>query len=69
MTEAPILVRPHSSYQHEALLYRGIDAFLAGTVGFVRDGLASEQPVMVVVAEPRLGALREALGADARGSE
>jgi len=39
MTEGPILVRPHSSYQHEALLYRGVDAFLAGTVGFVRDGL------------------------------
>jgi len=66
MTEGPILVRPHSSYQHEALLYRGVDAFLAGTVGFVRDGLASEQPVMVVVAEPRLGELRAALGRDAQ---
>ena len=66
MTEAPILVRPHSSFQHEALLYRSIDAFLAGTVGFVRDGLASEQPVMVVLAEPRLGELREALGVDAQ---
>ena len=65
MTEGPILVRPHSNYQHEALLYRGMDAFLAGTVGFVRDGLASDQPVMVVLAEPRLGELREALGDDA----
>ena len=64
MTEGPILVRPHSSYQHEALLYRGMDAFLAGTVSFVQDGLASEQPVMVVLAEPRLGELRGALGSD-----
>ena len=31
-----------------------------------RHNLASEQPVMVVVAEPRLGELREALGGDAR---
>ena len=65
MTKAPILVRPHSSYQHEALLYRGVEAFLAGTVDFIRDGLASDQPVMVVLAEPRLSAVRAALGADA----
>jgi anti-sigma regulatory factor (Ser/Thr protein kinase) len=65
MTAPPILVRPHSSYQHEALFYHGMPALLAGTVSFIRDGLASDQPVMVVLAEPRLGALRTALGADA----
>lgn len=56
----------HRSYQHEAFLYSGGDDFLAGTVPFVRDGLALGEPVMVAVTEPRLGMLREALGPDAR---
>ena len=34
-------------------------------VPFVRDGLARQEPVMVAVAEPRLRALRSALGEDA----
>ncbi len=34
-------------------------------VPFIRDGLAREEPVMVAVAEPRLRALRSALGPDA----
>jgi anti-sigma regulatory factor (Ser/Thr protein kinase) len=62
MTEASILVKPHSSYQHEALLYHGSDAFLAGTVGFIREAVASDQPVMALLAGPRLDAVRTALG-------
>jgi anti-sigma regulatory factor (Ser/Thr protein kinase) len=65
MTEAAILVKPHTSYQHEALMYRGRDAFLAGTVGFLREGLANGQPVMAMLASPRLDDVREALGDDA----
>lgn len=64
MTEAAILVKPHTSYQHEALMYRGRDAFLAGTVGFLREGLANGQPVMAMLASPRLDDVREALGDD-----
>ena len=57
--------RPHTSYQHEAFLYRGTDDFLDGVVPFVRDGVAAGQPVMVAVREPRIAPLRDALGPDA----
>ncbi len=56
-------VRPHSSYRHEAFLYRGEDEFLAGTVPFVGAGVAAGQPVMVAVPGSKLPALRSALGA------
>jgi hypothetical protein len=49
------------SYRHEALLYRGMDDFLAGVVPFVRDGVALGEPVMVAVTEPRLSRLRASL--------
>jgi hypothetical protein len=58
-------VRPHSSYRHEAFLYRGEDEFLAGTVPFVDAGVAAGQPVMVAVRGSTLSALRSALGAAA----
>jgi MEDS: MEthanogen/methylotroph, DcmR Sensory domain/Histidine kinase-like ATPase domain len=57
-------IRPHSSYRHEAFLYGGEDDFLAGTVPFVRDGVAAGQPVMVAIRGCRLAPLREALGPD-----
>ncbi|MGZ8802307.1 MAG: sensor histidine kinase, partial [Mycobacterium sp.] len=34
-------------------------------VPFIADGLARDQPVMVAVPQPRLHALRDALGGDA----
>ena len=55
-------IRPHSSYRHEAFLYRGEDDFLAGTVPFVYDGVAAGQPVMVAIRGSLLPALRSALG-------
>ena len=58
-------VKPHSSYRHEAFLYRGQDEFLAGTLPFVAEGLALGQPVMVAVVPERLQALRSALPDDA----
>src|SRR4051812_23883915 len=56
--------RSHQSYQHEAFLYRGEDEFLDGVVPFVRDGIASGEPVMVAVIEERAALLRDALGSD-----
>jgi predicted small metal-binding protein len=55
----------HETYRHECLLYAGCGGFLDAVVPFVRDGLARREPVMVAVAEPRLQALRSALGQDA----
>lgn len=58
--------KAHESYRHECVLYAGTDGFLDALVPFVQDGLARQEPVMVAVAEPRLTALRSALGADAQ---
>jgi len=55
----------HDTYRHECQLYRGIDEFVVAIVPFVQDGLERGQQVMVAVAEPRLRALRDALGDDA----
>ncbi len=57
--------QPHRTYRHEAFLYHGSAAFLAGLIPFITDGLAAGQPVMVAVAQPRLDLIRVALGADA----
>lgn len=58
--------KPHESYRHEALLYRGDDQFVAGTVPFIRDGLDAGQPVMVAVIAPKIERLRSELGDDAK---
>ncbi len=55
-------VRPHTSYRHEAFLYRGEADFLAGSVPFLAEGVALRQPAMVLLAPRRLKQLRRALG-------
>ena len=57
--------RAHRTYRHECWLYRGDTEFVDMVLPFIRDGLAREQPVMVAVPQPRLHALRDALGGDA----
>ena len=52
-------------FVHPALFYRGEAEYLAGTVPFVRDGLAAGEPVAVAVPGPNLELLRAELGADA----
>ena len=63
----PVGERPHRSYLHEAVLYRGDPEFIARSVPFLRDGVALDQPGMVAVAEPRLSMVRDALGAETHG--
>jgi anti-sigma regulatory factor (Ser/Thr protein kinase) len=58
-----------ASFRHEALLYAGDDGFLAGTVPFIRDGVAAGDAILVVVDAPKLERLRAALGADAAAVE
>lgn len=50
---------------HSALIYRGREEFTAAVGGFVRDGLASGEPVMVMITPEKMGWLRAALGQDA----
>jgi anti-sigma regulatory factor (Ser/Thr protein kinase) len=52
-------------FHHEAFFYGDADAFLAGTVPFVRAGLEAEEAILVALPSHNLELLREALGADA----
>jgi anti-sigma regulatory factor (Ser/Thr protein kinase) len=56
-------------FVHEALLYRDDEQYLAGTVPFVRDGLAVREPVLVAVPQHRIDLLRRALGGQAEQVE
>jgi anti-sigma regulatory factor (Ser/Thr protein kinase) len=47
---------------HEALMYEGLDEFVAGTSSFINEGLDAGESVVVAVPEPRLTALSDALG-------
>jgi anti-sigma regulatory factor (Ser/Thr protein kinase) len=55
-----------AGFRHEALLYGGDNDFLEGTLRFLREGVAREEPAMVVVAPHKIALLRAALGADAQ---
>jgi anti-sigma regulatory factor (Ser/Thr protein kinase) len=55
------------SFEHEALLYAGLEEFLRATVPFVRDAVASGEPTLVVVGPEKLEALREQLAGEADG--
>jgi anti-sigma regulatory factor (Ser/Thr protein kinase) len=54
----------HVSYRHEALLYDGDDQFVERVSRFVRAGVESDEPILVVVGAPKIEWLRQALGAD-----
>jgi anti-sigma regulatory factor (Ser/Thr protein kinase) len=52
-------------FVHPALLYRDDQEYVAGTVPYIREGLATGEPVAVAVPGRNLALIREALGADA----
>jgi anti-sigma regulatory factor (Ser/Thr protein kinase) len=52
-------------FRHEAAFYTGEEDFAERALRFLRDGIAREEPAMVVVAPHKIALLREALGADA----
>lgn len=49
-------------YRHHALLYDGIDEFLAAMVPFLRDGTDANEPCLVVVSRDKIQRLTAALG-------
>ena len=64
----PETVEPHGAharYRHEAFFYTGPDEFMAGTVPFLRDAVAADEAVLVVLDTAKITTLRGALGADA----
>ncbi|HEX9095561.1 MAG TPA: anti-sigma factor RsbA family regulatory protein [Candidatus Dormibacteraeota bacterium] len=52
-------------FRHEALLYAGMDQFVARTVPFIMDALEADEPILVVVSRPKIELLRTAVGRDA----
>ncbi len=54
-----------TGFDHPALFYRDPDEYLAGTLPFVRDALAADEPVAVAVPGGNLDRIRAALGGDA----
>jgi anti-sigma regulatory factor (Ser/Thr protein kinase) len=53
------------AFRHEALLYTGHREFLDAALPFVREGLARDEPILVLVNAAKISALRAELGADA----
>jgi anti-sigma regulatory factor (Ser/Thr protein kinase) len=58
-----------SSFRHEALIYAGEDRLVDGVLQFLRDGITADEPTLVVLAEGKNTALKEALGRDAERVE
>ena len=56
---------PVERFTHEALLYSDMDEYLAGTLAFIREGLAVSEPILVVVGPAKIAALKARLGLDA----
>jgi anti-sigma regulatory factor (Ser/Thr protein kinase) len=48
-------------FRHEALLYDGLDGFVAEVGAFLRDGVAQGEPALVVVDATKIDLLREAV--------
>jgi len=58
------LERPER-FTHEALPYSGDEDFVRQVGGFVREAVAEDEPVLVVVSARKIGLLRDLLGPDA----
>ncbi len=55
------------AFRHEALFYSGGDSFLAGTMPFIRDGVAAGEPVMVAVSQEKIELLQSSLNGSSEG--
>jgi anti-sigma regulatory factor (Ser/Thr protein kinase) len=60
----PAAAREHT-FHHETLFYSGTDGFVEGTLPFIRDALAAEEPILVAVDRLKIDLLAEALSDDA----
>jgi anti-sigma regulatory factor (Ser/Thr protein kinase) len=52
-------------FSHEAMFYAGREEFVQRCAAFIREGLASDEPVLVMVTADKIDLLRTELGADA----
>lgn len=58
-------VASNEPFAHPALFYRGHEQYVAGTVPFVLDGLAADEPVAAAAPEAQLKLIRDELGSAA----
>ena len=56
---------PTKGFRHEALLYAGMEQFVARTTPFIKGALDADEPILVVVSRPKIAALRTAMGKEA----
>lgn len=52
----------HEPFHHEALFFGDQDEFLSGIAEFIREGLEADEPVLAVLDESKIGAVRAELG-------
>ena len=65
VTGEPLHDEAHGAYRHEAFFYADRDEFMDGTLGFIRESVAAEEPILVVLSAEKLDALQTELGGDA----
>jgi MEDS: MEthanogen/methylotroph, DcmR Sensory domain len=53
-----------TGYRHEAFFYADADEFLRGTLRFIRDAVADDEPILVVLNAEKIEALRNELHDD-----
>ena len=51
-------------YRHEAFFYAGHGQFMDGTLPFIREAVAADEPILVVLDGAKINALRHELGGD-----
>lgn len=54
--------QPTQTFRHEALLYAGDRGFIDRTAPFIRDAVAADEPILVVVSARKIEMLRSELG-------
>jgi anti-sigma regulatory factor (Ser/Thr protein kinase) len=62
------MVAPQSaapSFEHDALFYDDVEAFVRGVGAFITAGVAAREPVLVAVDRPKIQLLRDLLGSGA----
>jgi anti-sigma regulatory factor (Ser/Thr protein kinase) len=55
----------HGGYRHEALFYGSRSEFLSATLAFIREALTTDEAILVVLDETKIGQLRHELNGDA----
>lgn len=62
MTLSAVVGLPKTPFSHEALMYSDTTQFLTGTLAFIREGLAADEPILVVLSEEKITMLKARLG-------